>query len=488
MQNGIIESEIFWDTSLLDEAPTEELFDDAYSQENISNFTSGEEYKHTQICGNGKGCISPTPLPPIDDQPGTEVSNDQGTESSDTPPNAPDNKSAQDIDTIITHPDLNLQETDYGDAIYIEDQSIPPLPSINASEVINADPSENILSSVTHIESIVQGTIAQEQVAVIGSPDEILAETLLLGAEALNEVPRNLNGKVYDKFQAFIGTPFTDYNAKTFEEGISLVREFTICSEVVAGSAIALSTLHRIAEGELFNKLKAIYKKINTAGWEKKADELFPFAKSTRCVYMAIARISGVKKYAFLGVEKLREVEKVLKITKIKGDDSIKTLLENYAKNSDINVPYTEFRKTLDAALNDALNSNSNKKLKNNGSSQGSNVDITKNENEGETKGELSQEDGVDSLPKNLSSENVVTHPNPSRSGSADQSAKDKATKKFLNQDSLNVQLSKLNSSIDDVIEAIAVLEVEKIKFDLYLIAEAKNKIDEIEKYLTIEY
>lgn len=388
--------------------------------------------------------------------------------------------------TTITQPDLNLQETDCGDAIYIEDQPIPPSPSINASEVINADPDENILSSVTHTESIVQGAIAQEQVAAIGSPDEILAETLLQGAEALNEVPRNLNRKVYNKFQAFMGIPLTDYNDKTFEEGISLVREFTICSEIVAGSAIALSTLHRIAEGELFIKLKAIYKKINGSGWEKKADELVPFAKSTRCSYMAIARISGVKKYAFLGVEKLREVERVLKITKIDGDDSIKTLMERYSKNSDLNVPCTEFRKILDAALNDALNSNSNKKPKTNGSSQGSNVDITNNENEGETQGGIVQEEGANSLAKNQSTEKTVTPLDSSKNENIGQSAKDKATKKFLNQDSLNVQLSKLNSSIDEVIEAIAELEIDKRKFNLYLIAEAKNKIDEIEKYLTM--
>lgn len=257
-----------------------------------------------------------TPLPAVDEQPGFDVIIDKGTESSDPPPNAPDE---------------------------ISDQSIAPINDENESDVTEDLPSSNLDQE------------PEDEYETF--PNNIQIEDIRQGAEVLQEGLSQNHSKTYNRVSAFLNIPEEEYSEETLDEAVQVVRDYSAFCEMIGGGAIAVSTYHNIQEGKILNKTKEIDKKLYRKGWEERADKRFHYPKATRCARMSIASIEGVEAYCVVGTEKLRVAARAIAKTKVTGADQIKSLHEHFGETCDLNVGHVEFKRKFDSILAKALSS-----------------------------------------------------------------------------------------------------------------------------------
>jgi hypothetical protein len=345
-------------------------------------------------------------------------------------------------------------------------------------------------------------------------PNNVQIEEIIQGAETLLDGSLKQHSKTYDRAVAFLNLPKEDYSREALKEAISVVKDYSILTEIVSGGAIAISTYHNIQEGKILIKAKEIDKKVNGVGWEERADKMFPYSKSTRCSRMSIAGVQGVESYTIVGTERLRDAARVINKMGIAGPDQIKELYEFLGEVCDLNIGHVEFKRQFDIVLGMALtrDSENDTKISVENEKKGRNLisksichsDILTNPAEPITNGADHGDKGVESScvdniktatpSENLQIQYLIEGGKKETDGSVDHGQQDKEGKaedddkliknsneKFLNQDSLNKQLTKIGQSIDLLLHTT----ISDKQFDLILLEKVREKLEALERHIT---
>ncbi|MDD2463136.1 MAG: hypothetical protein PHI97_04005 [Desulfobulbus sp.] len=292
-----------------------------------------------------------------------------------------------------------------------------------------------------------------------GKIEEITLELVSTGTTVITKVADRLTPQFQKDLDYFIETSIDNMVASHFYHYTTLATQFNVAEYYTTKCAIAVSTLHRIKFGNILCKLKELHKKCGKGKWEDFADDNFGISKETRILYMRISRINGVENYAFLGIEKLREVNVILKKLKIDGENQIEELLSKNSAAFDTNTPVKEFKRILNEILKKA----------NMKPGKGSTPPAKEGNTEPQGDG-----DSPDTAPP--SSENGASTPG------------NNENKKLLNQESLNRGIHKLIESVDTFFElefGEDVLSVEIIDNFQSKLTELNDKLEMLKDKIT---
>ncbi|MCK5682970.1 hypothetical protein KAJ27_02575 [bacterium] len=411
---------------------------------------------------------------------------------------------------------LNASSTDSYYGIIDEDSEIyshsletPSTEEIetNHEQVSQADDVEIAISKDD--EQDIPLSESEESEEIARAPLSLSIENIQEGAKALQQVPQKHNAEIYGRIDAILDTPKEDYSHEKLEECIDTINEFSVSSELLVSSATSMATLHRLHEGQGLNKTQEIDKHVNGSGWEERAAKKFSYSKVTRCKYMRIGKIKGVEIYAFLGTEVLDKVARAIKATKVEGDDQIKELFDHFSVKCHMTLSHIEFKANLEQVLRLALNPDeTSARNGDSGESKGNNTSgdgVVGNDNENDPSaedadsshnqnGESDASDNLDPVTdadesidsagdgsENTSegSEESATEGKSSDSNTND-GIEEKAHRKLLNQDSLNIELTEVCESIDSLVET----DISNEQFDIVLIDKLRTKLDLLEEHL----
>lgn len=316
----------------------------------------------------------------------------------------------------------------------------------------------------------------------------------------LQEVPITVNTSTYRKVEELLLIPAEKYSEQTLKDLVNTVRDFSVISDVVARNAIAVATRHRIQEGHLLNKAKEVFKQVNGAGWDDKAQELFPaYSKSTRCTLMNISKIIGVENHCVAGSERLRHAYPIIKKIKVGGPDQIAAMFEHFGEVYDQNAEIKVYLDTFDRVLGwtedqediekaGDLTAPANESLDGEGvdhSTSANSAGLDEDAPEGTAEG-LNGSTADEELGKNVSGNGPVSVANKpaeatKRVKDSSQKENENATKNsFLNQESVNASLAAFINSVDKLLE----LKPPIYKLDLIKFDEARTRLDKLEKYV----
>lgn len=196
------------------------------------------------------------------------------------------------------------------------------------------------------------------------------AETVQYQTTALHNLLTQENEKVYSKLTTFLSIPTEQYTPDNLQLGVQLYKEVENTCVMVRASAVGVATLWKINEGRFMEKILDIQDKLGGKGREEYADEVFPYKKSTRCMYIRISKIVGVESYTFLGTECLRKVATAIEVTNVDGPDQIKALFDSYGEEYDLSINNQQFKAKLKSILKKVLNSRNNVGLEESSQSQ----------------------------------------------------------------------------------------------------------------------
>lgn len=285
--------------------------------------------------------------------------------------------------------------------------------------------------------------------------DEITLDDLSDGTKEIIKTANKFTPELHRDLNYYIDAESDSLKESDFSHFTKLASQFDAAEFYTTNCAIAASTLYRIKFGNILCKLKELHKKHGKGNWEDFADEHFEISKETRTLYMRISRIKRVNNYAFLGVERLREVASVIKKLEIDDEDQIAALFKRFSATLDIDLSIKDLKETLDGILAKAsMDTDKGFTLPANG-----NGDNTKPQVDGNS---------PDTPPP--SSENVALIPG------------NNENKKVLNQESLNRGIYKLIESVDDFIS----LEIGEDVVSVEIIDDFQSKLTELREKLEI--
>lgn len=283
--------------------------------------------------------------------------------------------------------------------------------------------------------------------------DEITLEKLSDGMGAILDTANKFNHKLHRDITYYIDAEIDSLKDSDFQHFIELSSRFDAEEYYISNCAIGASTSYRIKFGKILRKLKKLHDKFEKGNWEDFADKHFGISKETRTLYMRISRIKGVENYAFLGVERLREVASVLKDLKIGGDDQIEALFKRFSVTLDIDLPVKDFKKNLDELLQKA-------KMEPDKAPPAS-------AKEAEANLQSKEDEGSPDTPP------------PSSKKNAPAAGTDKK-KEVLNQESLNRGINKLIETVENMLD----LDVGKDVLSNEIIIDFQNKLTELNEKL----
>ena len=282
---------------------------------------------------------------------------------------------------------------------------------------------------------------------------DITMDNLRDGTREITGTANKINLKLHRDITYYIDAKSDSLKESDFEYFTKLASQFDAAEFYTTNCAIAASTMYRIKFGKILCKLKELHKTHGKGNWEDFADNHFGISKETRTLYMRISRIKGVENYAFLGVEKLREVAAALKELKIDGENQIDEMFKKSSIELDIDTPVKHFKKFL----NDILEKANTKPGK--GSTPPAKEGNTEPQGDG---------DSPDTAPPS--------------SGGSTPTAGNTGNKKLLNQDSLDRGIHKLIESLDTFFE----LEFGEDVLSVEVIDNFQSKLKELNDKLEI--
>jgi len=183
---------------------------------------------------------------------------------------------------------------------------------------------------------------------------DVLIENIQYETEILKRIPEELNADKFNAIEAILNISESDYTSETLDRCINVTNTFAKVSETVGNSAVAVATLFKIREGKNISKTHDVYKIVHGKGWDKAADKLFHYPRSTRYSLVALYHTNGVKECPFLGSERLKSVPKALKklgIDKEACENHIAAIFEACDKKYDLNRSHSELMVDFDDVI-----------------------------------------------------------------------------------------------------------------------------------------
>ena len=304
----------------------------------------------------------------------------------------------------------------------------------------------------------------------------------------LQKVSKEQHVNIYDRATEFINLSKEDYSEDNLLIGTQLTNEFIVTGGKIVNSAVGLAAQCKIDQGRLMNKVLDIHDTVIGTGREDYADKMFPYPKSTRCMYIRIGTIAGVDSYTSLGTEFLRKVATAIEKTGVEGQDQIKALFEKFGEECDLSIGNKLFKAKLQGIIEKVLNYSKAVDRKESIEKPPILLEPEVQEEPSDEPADLSElgvqeqssEEPADLSEPEVQEQSTEEPADLSEPEVQEQSSEESARKKCLNQESINKILAAFMTTVDDLL----LLKPPTMGLDLILFERVKASLERLESYV----